>query len=907
MKAGAMNLFADQNLSVVILLTLAHFLWQGTLLAGLAAIVAGCFKTPRARYRVLVGALGLMAAAPAFTLVIYESSPTLQVSDVTEQGVPHVARVDNTIASTTLSTFEPDALRANESSLAAPVLDSRSVAPGIELAASPNSFQVAISKWQRFAPLILNAYLLVVAGMLLRFVIGLRGGTQLRRAAVLIEEPHLLQALRRQVNSLGLKVVPLLAYCEQVAVPTVIGIFTPTILLPFSVMSGLSPQQIEAILSHELAHLRRYDHLVNLLQRMLESLYFFHPAVWWLSQRIRLERECCCDDLAVACGAAPLDYAVTLLRIAELSLERKSPRVLAAGGLCVTGQPSTLRERIARLLGEPTDHHLRFTNRWPAFVLAGISFVMACSTSYVGWNLLAEPKAKSSQTTTESPDNAAGANKNQQDGPAAGQGHVVIGATPLKRYEFLMAQYRQQLSSGQRAAGLPLLKQAVAEFAQVNDQALLAARSDYEIKAEMTAVWLRSASQWELASLLRVDSIGDAIQLADSIVQPFYKAMAYSDLAVTLPNMGRKDESATFLDRALTVALTEVNVPANQIHRYVEKEAAWKLLPLDSIGKACLQLNDTIRIEVVMNRMIAVRGEKHDAHGLLLKVASHKLEQNDLAGVDSVLDRIAAESKRDAPEIREQFWSDVCNSAIDLEKFEVAAAHVNKIPEQSRGQVRAHLVCGWSRKGNLDRAKQEWKFITDTRGKWLGGIFIVRATLAAGRKDEALKLYESVNETLVESKDSQQMLETMILISETLAIFEDFQSAETCLKLWLETTSKIGDPNLKEYSFFSNHSGTAADFYGLPYQTVVNLNTARLLLGRAQLRAGKIEAALKTAQSMTDPDKQFGAYFDRDRAYLFGMIAQKLVQTGKADRVNTLLKDEKSDVVRTAMQIELQK
>lgn len=206
--------------------------------------------------------------------------------------------------------------------------------------------------------------------MLLRLTAGLWGGWRLRRSAQAIRDGTLLEALSRQARILGLKSAPWLAYCEQVAVPTVIGVLKPTILLPLAITSGLSPDQAESVLAHELAHLKRYDHLVNLLQRIIESLLFFHPAVWWISHRIRIEREHCCDDLVVACGAAPIDYATSLLRVAELSRRRFARKSFSAVSLLATdGKPSTLRQRIARLLGDPVETPVRLRHRWPVVVI----------------------------------------------------------------------------------------------------------------------------------------------------------------------------------------------------------------------------------------------------------------------------------------------------------------------------------------------------------------------------------------------------------------------------------------------------------------------------------------------------------------------------------------------------------
>ena len=91
---------------------------------------------------------------------------------------------------------------------------------------------------------------------------------------------------------------PVKLLASQIAhVPMAIGWLRPVILLPISVMTGLDEDQLRAILAHELAHIRRYDYLVNILQSAIEVLLFYHPAVWWLSHRIRAERENCCDDL----------------------------------------------------------------------------------------------------------------------------------------------------------------------------------------------------------------------------------------------------------------------------------------------------------------------------------------------------------------------------------------------------------------------------------------------------------------------------------------------------------------------------------------------------------------------------------------------------------------------------------
>ena len=100
--------------------------------------------------------------------------------------------------------------------------------------------------------------------------------------------------------------------------PSVVGWIRPVILLPAATLLGLTPEQLEAVLAHEFAHIRRYDYLVNILQMVVETLLFYHPAVWWTSARIRHERELCCDDLAVSSCGDPLCYARALTKLERL-------------------------------------------------------------------------------------------------------------------------------------------------------------------------------------------------------------------------------------------------------------------------------------------------------------------------------------------------------------------------------------------------------------------------------------------------------------------------------------------------------------------------------------------------------------------------------------------------------------
>lgn len=147
-----------------------------------------------------------------------------------------------------------------------------------------------------------------------------------------------LQALAR---GMGLRMARA-GISRRVASPQVIGWIRPLILVPVGCLSGLDPAGLEALLVHELAHIRRRDCLANLLQSLVECLLFYHPAVWWISRRVRLEREACCDDAAVRFCGDPLHYAETLNRLDDLRTLIPSPAQGATGG--------TLMLRITRLI-----------------------------------------------------------------------------------------------------------------------------------------------------------------------------------------------------------------------------------------------------------------------------------------------------------------------------------------------------------------------------------------------------------------------------------------------------------------------------------------------------------------------------------------------------------------------------
>ena len=181
-----------------------------------------------------------------------------------------------------------------------------------------------------------------------------------RRRALIALPLECHQAARRLAGRLDLRCTVRLRGSPGGIAPSVVGWMKPVIVVPAAAL-GLPFEQVEALLAHELAHIRRHDFLINLLQNFVETLLFYHPAVWWLGRRIREERENCCDDLAVAVCGDRVIYARALTSLAALR-DRVPDLAMAASG-------SSLVRRVARLLGksQPAAHA---SSMWLVVVIA---------------------------------------------------------------------------------------------------------------------------------------------------------------------------------------------------------------------------------------------------------------------------------------------------------------------------------------------------------------------------------------------------------------------------------------------------------------------------------------------------------------------------------------------------------
>ena len=291
--------------------TLLHFLWQGAALAALAAAAMAFCRRAAARYAIALSVLVLMLATPVATLVVFS------------QNQSHDDSASAAVGGAPLSIE----LAGNH---AAGAVDS--LAPRVRR---------NLSSWNSF-PWLVEAWLAGVAFFSLRSAGGFLLLERQRRNLSTNVNARVLEMCHTLQRRLGLKWA--IRYCEGkgLEAPAVIGWFRPVVFLPLRALTGLSQEQLELVVAHELAHIQRLDPFVNVFQVVVEALLFYHPAVWWLNRRIRAEREHCCDDVAISlCGNA-VEYA----RALTLMEEWRSLPVLA-----MAANRGPLTERILRVLG----------------------------------------------------------------------------------------------------------------------------------------------------------------------------------------------------------------------------------------------------------------------------------------------------------------------------------------------------------------------------------------------------------------------------------------------------------------------------------------------------------------------------------------------------------------------------
>ena len=338
-------------------LTLLHFLWQGMLIAAMAVAIVHLFgvNRGRARYAIYLAALGLFILAPLITFAVIRTPPQFEISN---------------LRALTIQRFDI-----------------------VPLSLEPIPWWVrAKSRLAHALPWITAFWLIGIAVLSVRlagsfvYTIWCRGG-----AAPL--PPHLMERVRLVAERVGLPRFRRVLSSPRARLPIAVGLLRPMVLLPAALVTQMPVDMLEAIIAHELAHIRRLDLWVNLLQRLVETFLFYHPAVWWISARIREEREICCDEIAAGATRGAVEYASMLERVARIISGGRS--ALVAG----LGNRQSLLARVRHILRIPVERRL---NGWPVAAVATVALAMiivgACTARRAGAQ--ARPASSATQPAT---------------------------------------------------------------------------------------------------------------------------------------------------------------------------------------------------------------------------------------------------------------------------------------------------------------------------------------------------------------------------------------------------------------------------------------------------------------------------------------------------------------------------
>ncbi len=320
--------------------SLLHSLWQGALIALLLGIVLLFLqkRSSNLRYTLAASSLGL-------TLVAFFG---------TFAYLFNAAKSQQQVFNDTLYIVTQE----NYHQLVNQVTESQSL------------FSIFLAYFNEHLPIIVVFWLLGVLVLSLRFLGGLAYLKRLRYTQNQAIDKHWQERLNSIKLQIGLNKSVQLLESALIKVPMVIGYMKPLVLLPIGTINALSAAEVEAILAHELAHIKRNDYLINLIQSIIDVLFFYHPAVWLMSNTVRTERENCCDDLALSVTGNSLIIAKALSNLE--SLRQRSYHL----SLAFTGNKNQLFNRISRLLGQPMKKNNHFVEG-----LVAVIVIILCLTT----------------------------------------------------------------------------------------------------------------------------------------------------------------------------------------------------------------------------------------------------------------------------------------------------------------------------------------------------------------------------------------------------------------------------------------------------------------------------------------------------------------------------------------------
>jgi bla regulator protein BlaR1 len=311
--------------------TLLHFTWQGALIGGVTAALLGLMANARPEHRYLVSCSAMLACLiwPAFELI-----QRLGVAPGANHSMLFASSLD------ALVNFKPG--------------DGANVS---------NELQQRLS-------IIVSIWAVCAVALTLRLVLGLLWIEQVGQRAGQLATAEWQARIGRMAEQFSISRTVQLRIVDQLASPITAGWWKPVILMPASLMSGMPPDLLEALLAHEMGHIKRHDYVINLIQNAIEIVLFYHPAVWWISRQVRNERETIADDLAARQLGEPRRLALALSELEKFQFSTHHLAQAANGG--------DLMSRIKRLV-RPEQQGSNWKAAIPVMALATLTFA-ACST-----------------------------------------------------------------------------------------------------------------------------------------------------------------------------------------------------------------------------------------------------------------------------------------------------------------------------------------------------------------------------------------------------------------------------------------------------------------------------------------------------------------------------------------------
>ncbi|NQY36898.1 MAG: M56 family metallopeptidase [Alteromonadaceae bacterium] len=324
-------------------LTLIHFLWQGLVVALALKSLFIVISNKRSQLRYAFASLSMLInlLLPFITFFII---------------------------------YKPDYLQLTNQ-----LQSAHTMLPSLNITAGTSAHSSMIT----YLPYVSIVWFAAVLTLSVKLLMEIYNVNQLSKSSVSLADSKITARFIHLVKQINLNKTPRLLISLKTDVPMAIGWLKPVVLIPASMITGLTPTQLDMLILHELAHIRRHDYLMNFLQTLIEILLFFHPAVQWVSNQMRNEREYCSDDIAVQNCGDPLAYAHTLADTAALCRKHQKQHNHSIPNMAMAASGGDLKQRVLRLVNH---HHCSISNevsKWLASAVIILSIIVVFTQQFI--------------------------------------------------------------------------------------------------------------------------------------------------------------------------------------------------------------------------------------------------------------------------------------------------------------------------------------------------------------------------------------------------------------------------------------------------------------------------------------------------------------------------------------------